>query len=198
MSCATWATCADFSPRPAISESAADASGQPGHFLDLLASSQSRRLDEQRASAGSLPGLRLDQRHSQDVLSKLMASADSAEPEEDFFDMLIKCQVGGPDTKDVVSSNCLVDLVEFFCAGIQTRWSEMCSSTSSDQRPHSPRRRLLQSHPPLPGQKNRWAASHLTITPVLTERYTETVCRTLWPHWSCDSWVHALFQHVRH
>uniref|UniRef100_A0A673JJQ1 G-protein-signaling modulator 2-like n=1 Tax=Sinocyclocheilus rhinocerous TaxID=307959 RepID=A0A673JJQ1_9TELE len=64
----------------------------PGHFLDLLASSQSRRLDEQRASVDSLPGLRLDQRHSQDVLSKLMASADNKEPAEDFFDMLIKCQ----------------------------------------------------------------------------------------------------------
>ncbi|XP_057175536.1 G protein signaling modulator 2, like isoform X1 [Triplophysa rosa] len=78
--------------RKTISESAADASAQPGHFLDLLVSSRSRRLDEQRASVGGLPGLRLDQRHSQDVLSKLMASADSAEPDEDFFDMLIKCQ----------------------------------------------------------------------------------------------------------
>lgn len=73
--------------RKSISESAADASAQPAHFLDLLASSH-----EQRASVGSLPGLRLDQRHSQDVLSKLMASADSKEPDEDFFNMLIKCQ----------------------------------------------------------------------------------------------------------
>ncbi|XP_052450928.1 G protein signaling modulator 2, like isoform X3 [Carassius gibelio] len=73
-----------------ISTSGAEASAQPGHFLDLLASSQSRRLDEQRASVDSLPGLRLDQRHSQDVLSKLMA--DDKEPDEDFFDMLIQCQ----------------------------------------------------------------------------------------------------------
>lgn len=78
--------------RKSTSESAADALAQPGHLLDLLASSQSRRLDEQRASVDSLPGLRLDQRHSQDVLSKLMASADNKEPEEDFFEMLIKCQ----------------------------------------------------------------------------------------------------------
>ncbi|XP_016310257.1 G-protein-signaling modulator 2-like isoform X2 [Sinocyclocheilus anshuiensis] len=75
-----------------ISTPGEEASAQPGHFLDLLASSQSRRLDEQRASVDSLPGLRLDPRHSQDVLRKLMASADNREPDEDFFDMLIKCQ----------------------------------------------------------------------------------------------------------
>lgn len=78
--------------RKPTSASEAEASAQPGHFLDLLASSQSRRLDEQRASVSNLPGLRLDQRHSQDVLSKLMATADGKEPDEDFFDMLIKCQ----------------------------------------------------------------------------------------------------------
>uniref|UniRef100_A0A8C2FR66 G-protein-signaling modulator 2-like n=1 Tax=Cyprinus carpio TaxID=7962 RepID=A0A8C2FR66_CYPCA len=77
---------------PSISASGAEASAQPGHLLDLLANSQSHRLDEQRASVDSLPGLRLDQRHSQDVLSKLIASADNKEPDEDFFDMLIKCQ----------------------------------------------------------------------------------------------------------
>uniref|UniRef100_A0A8C1UZK2 G protein signaling modulator 2, like n=1 Tax=Cyprinus carpio TaxID=7962 RepID=A0A8C1UZK2_CYPCA len=76
-------------PAPSVPS---EASAQPGHLLDLLANSQSRRLDEQRASVDSLPGLRLDQRHSQDVLSKLIASADNKEPDEDFFDMLIKCQ----------------------------------------------------------------------------------------------------------
>ncbi|XP_016097897.1 G-protein-signaling modulator 2-like isoform X2 [Sinocyclocheilus grahami] len=75
-----------------ISTPEAEASAQPGHFLDPLDSSQSRRLDEQRASVDSLPGIRLDPRHSRDVLSKLMASADNREPDEDFFDMLIKCQ----------------------------------------------------------------------------------------------------------
>ncbi|XP_052396910.1 G-protein-signaling modulator 2-like isoform X2 [Carassius gibelio] len=78
--------------KKSISASGAEASAQPGHFLDLLASSQSRRLDEQRASVDRLPGLRLDQRHSQDVLSKLMASADNKAADEDFFDMLIKSQ----------------------------------------------------------------------------------------------------------
>uniref|UniRef100_A0A9J7ZJ77 G protein signaling modulator 2, like n=1 Tax=Cyprinus carpio carpio TaxID=630221 RepID=A0A9J7ZJ77_CYPCA len=78
--------------KKSISASGAEASAQPGHLLDLLANSQSRRLEEQRASVDSLPGLRLDQRHSQDVLSKLIASADNKEPDEDFFDMLIKCQ----------------------------------------------------------------------------------------------------------
>ncbi|XP_051517831.1 G-protein-signaling modulator 2-like isoform X2 [Myxocyprinus asiaticus] len=78
--------------RKSISVSEAEASSQPWHFLDLLASSQSRRLDEQRSSVDSLPGLRLNQRRSQDVLSKLMASADGKETDEDFFDILIKCQ----------------------------------------------------------------------------------------------------------
>ncbi|XP_076135023.1 G-protein-signaling modulator 2-like isoform X1 [Alosa pseudoharengus] len=59
---------------------------QPGPFLDLLASSQGRRLDDQRASGGSLPGL------SQAVLSQLIASGDHNHPDEDFFDMLVKCQ----------------------------------------------------------------------------------------------------------
>lgn len=78
----------------AISASEEAASAQPGHFLDLLASSQGRRLDEQRASMGTLPGLLLDQNNSQAVLSQLIASADSKEPDDDFFDILIKCQVG--------------------------------------------------------------------------------------------------------
>ncbi|XP_029473914.1 G-protein-signaling modulator 2 isoform X1 [Rhinatrema bivittatum] len=60
-------------------------------FLNLLASSQSRRLDDQRASFSNLPGLRLNQHNSQSVLGHLMAS-DSNEPDDNFFDMLIKCQ----------------------------------------------------------------------------------------------------------
>uniref|UniRef100_A0A671WVE6 G protein signaling modulator 2 n=1 Tax=Sparus aurata TaxID=8175 RepID=A0A671WVE6_SPAAU len=52
-----------------------------------------RRLEESSAAAGgSLPGLRLNQNSSQAVLSHLMANADSAEPDDDFFDMLVKCQ----------------------------------------------------------------------------------------------------------
>lgn len=61
-------------------------------FLDLLASSQSRRLDDQRASFSNLPGLRLTQKNDQSVLGHLMTD-DSKEPDEDFFDILVKCQV---------------------------------------------------------------------------------------------------------
>lgn len=63
-------------------------------FLDLLASSQSRRLDDQRASFSNLPGLRLTQNNNQSVLGHLMTD-DSREPDEDFFDILVKCQVCG-------------------------------------------------------------------------------------------------------
>ncbi|XP_015491873.1 G-protein-signaling modulator 2 isoform X4 [Parus major] len=60
-------------------------------FLDLLASSQSRRLDDQRASFSELPGLRLRQHGSQAVLGHLMASSNR-DLDDDFFDILIKCQ----------------------------------------------------------------------------------------------------------
>ncbi|KAG7487575.1 hypothetical protein MATL_G00025090 [Megalops atlanticus] len=72
--------------------SASDASPHQHQFLDMVASSQSRRLDEQRASTSNFPGLRLNQQNSQSVLSHLMANADSKEPDDDFFDMLVKCQ----------------------------------------------------------------------------------------------------------
>lgn len=78
--------------RKSISSSGEEAAAQPGHFLDLLASSQARRLEEQRASVGALPGLRLEQNSNQAVLSQLIASADGKETDEDFFDILIKCQ----------------------------------------------------------------------------------------------------------
>ncbi|XP_027240336.1 G-protein-signaling modulator 2 isoform X1 [Cricetulus griseus] len=60
-------------------------------FLDLLASSQSRRLDDQRASFSNLPGLRLTKNNNQSVLEHLMTN-DKKEPDEDFFDILVKCQ----------------------------------------------------------------------------------------------------------
>lgn len=56
---------------------------------------QGRRLEDSSAAGGSLPGLRLNQNGNQAVLSHLMANADGAEPDDDFFDMLVKCQVGG-------------------------------------------------------------------------------------------------------
>lgn len=73
------------------SHSASVVSPHTDEFLDLLASSQSRRLDDQRASFGNLPGLRLNQHNSQSVLGHLIAN-DNKEPDDTFFDMLIKCQ----------------------------------------------------------------------------------------------------------
>lgn len=58
-----------------------------------VAGSSGRRLEESAAAGGSLPGLRLNQSSNQAVLNHLMANADNAEPDEDFFDMLVKCQV---------------------------------------------------------------------------------------------------------
>lgn len=77
------------SSSPAFSTSLV--SPRTDEFLDLLATSQSRRLDDQRASFSNLPGLRLNQHNSQSVLGHLMAS-NNRELDDDFFDILIKCQ----------------------------------------------------------------------------------------------------------
>ncbi|KAJ8270296.1 hypothetical protein GJAV_G00112660 [Gymnothorax javanicus] len=81
-------------PAKAMRKSQSDSAGPPGRdqLLNMVANSQSRRLDDQRTSGGSFPGLRLNQQNSQSVLNHLMANADNTEPDEDFFDMLIKCQ----------------------------------------------------------------------------------------------------------
>uniref|UniRef100_A0A673KYP0 G-protein-signaling modulator 2-like n=1 Tax=Sinocyclocheilus rhinocerous TaxID=307959 RepID=A0A673KYP0_9TELE len=82
--------------RKSFSESAASPGQEP--FLRLLASAQGRRLDEQRAGTGnSLPGLCTLSEHSstssrQMILSQVMASTDATEPDDQFFDMLVKCQ----------------------------------------------------------------------------------------------------------
>ncbi|XP_029775615.1 G-protein-signaling modulator 1 isoform X1 [Suricata suricatta] len=67
------------------------ASPQTEEFFDLIASSQSRRLDDQRASVGSLPGLRITHNN----LGHLRADGDPQEPGDEFFNMLIKCQSRG-------------------------------------------------------------------------------------------------------
>ncbi|KAA8587298.1 hypothetical protein FQN60_016160 [Etheostoma spectabile] len=67
--------------RKTVSESA-DVSGVPGRWVE----------DSSAAAGGSLPGLRLNQNNNQAVLSHLMANADNAEPDDNFFDMLVKCQ----------------------------------------------------------------------------------------------------------
>uniref|UniRef100_A0A665TMX3 G-protein-signaling modulator 2-like n=2 Tax=Echeneis naucrates TaxID=173247 RepID=A0A665TMX3_ECHNA len=90
----------------------------PGHFLELLASSQARRLDDQRVSMSHFPGLRLstsslprtpstssidqvpqeapisntDMPHTHSLYSHLEASAEQTEGDDVFFDMLVKCQ----------------------------------------------------------------------------------------------------------
>ncbi|XP_031415457.1 G-protein-signaling modulator 2 isoform X2 [Clupea harengus] len=80
-------------PPPAMKKSFSEASPGQEPFFSLVASTQGRRLDDQRASTGgSLPGLRLTQHSSQAVLSHLMASTDNNEPDDQFFDMLVKCQ----------------------------------------------------------------------------------------------------------
>lgn len=57
-----------------------------------VSGSAGRRLEDSSAAGGSLPGLRLNQGSNQAVLNHLMANPDNAEPDDDFFDMLVKCQ----------------------------------------------------------------------------------------------------------
>ncbi|XP_051022361.1 G-protein-signaling modulator 1 isoform X1 [Acomys russatus] len=64
------------------------ASPQTEEFFDLIASSQSRRLDDQRASVGSLPGLRITLNN----VGHLRGDGDPQEPGDEFFNMLIKYQ----------------------------------------------------------------------------------------------------------
>lgn len=72
------------SPPRAIRKSVSESANVSG--------AQGRRLEESSAAGGSLPGLRLNQNGNQAVLSHLMANTDSGEPDDDFFDMLVKCQ----------------------------------------------------------------------------------------------------------
>ncbi|XP_034737242.1 G-protein-signaling modulator 2-like isoform X2 [Etheostoma cragini] len=90
----------------------------PGHFLELLASSQARRLDDQRVSLSHFPGLRLntsnppctpstsstdqvppqapisntDTSHTPSLCSRLEASTVQPDGDDVFFDILAKCQ----------------------------------------------------------------------------------------------------------
>lgn len=73
-------------------QSSVTASPQTEEFFDLIASSQSRRLDDQRASVGSLPGLRITLNN----VGHLRGDGDAQEPGDEFFNMLIKYQVGLP------------------------------------------------------------------------------------------------------
>ncbi|XP_069741389.1 G-protein-signaling modulator 1b isoform X2 [Narcine bancroftii] len=75
-----------------ISQTSLIASPQTEEFFDLIASSQSRRLDDQRANVGSLPGLRITHNNSQVVMGHLRPDGDPQEPGDEFFNMLMKCQ----------------------------------------------------------------------------------------------------------
>uniref|UniRef100_A0A8C2PUM4 G protein signaling modulator 1b n=1 Tax=Cyprinus carpio TaxID=7962 RepID=A0A8C2PUM4_CYPCA len=63
-------------------------SPQTEELFDLIASSQSRRLDDQRVNVSNLPGLRITHNN----LGHLVGESDPQEPSDDFFNMLIKCQ----------------------------------------------------------------------------------------------------------
>ncbi|KAM5298990.1 G-protein-signaling modulator 1 isoform 2-T2 [Ctenodactylus gundi] len=73
---------------PPAAHPAMTASPQTEEFFDLIASSQSRRLDDQRASVGSLPGLRITHNN----VGHLRGDGDPQEPGDEFFNMLIKYQ----------------------------------------------------------------------------------------------------------
>nr|XP_056716187.1 G-protein-signaling modulator 1 [Euleptes europaea] len=79
-------------PLPVLEErmpqSSSMASPQTEELFDLIANSQSRRLDDQRASVGNLPGLRITHNN----MGHLRMEGDSQEPGDEFFNMLIKCQ----------------------------------------------------------------------------------------------------------
>lgn len=78
-----------FSPFFFLLDPAITTSPQTEELFDLIASSQSRRLDDQRVNVGNLPGLRITHNN----LGHLVGETDHQEPSDDFFNMLIKCQV---------------------------------------------------------------------------------------------------------
>lgn len=55
----------------------------------MIASSQSRRLDDQRASIGDRLGIRI----AQNNVEHLCEACSPREPSDEFFNMLIKYQV---------------------------------------------------------------------------------------------------------
>lgn len=78
----------------AFSESAVS----PGQnaFQGVLATAQQRRLEDQRIieSAPVLCNLKTNHKNkTETVLSQLMANTDTSEPDDQFFDMLVKSQV---------------------------------------------------------------------------------------------------------
>lgn len=62
---------------------------QTEEFFDLIASSQSRRLDDQRASIGHQLGITI----AQNSIGHLCEACNQQELSDDFFNMLIQYQV---------------------------------------------------------------------------------------------------------
>lgn len=62
--------------------------------MESIAGMQSRRMDEQRASLPQLPGLN----NQQVILQRLSVAASDTTPlpDDNFFDMLMRCQVSQP------------------------------------------------------------------------------------------------------
>lgn len=62
--------------------------------MESIAGMQSRRMDEQRASLPQLPGLN----NQQVILQRLSVAASDTTPlpDDNFFDMLMRCQVRQP------------------------------------------------------------------------------------------------------
>uniref|UniRef100_A0A8C5MYR8 G protein signaling modulator 1 n=1 Tax=Leptobrachium leishanense TaxID=445787 RepID=A0A8C5MYR8_9ANUR len=119
-----------------ISASSLLASPQTEEFFDLIASSQSRRLDDQRASVGNLPGLRITHNN----LGHLLVEGDQQEPGDDFFNMLMKCQK--PLAHHSNSMHCIPELlchIPHMLQGILVftdRRPKMCASRHCAQGPH--------------------------------------------------------------
>lgn len=84
-------------------------------LLDLIAGMQSRRMDEQRASLPRLPGLN---NANPDILRRLSsepAGEDTAAlPDENFFEMLMRCQVRSFTLLILVSFEISVRFTPFF------------------------------------------------------------------------------------
>nr|XP_032814728.1 G-protein-signaling modulator 2-like isoform X2 [Petromyzon marinus] len=71
-------------------------SPQTEELLDLIMQTQGRRLDDQRATGSDLPGLNVAQcggaAAAAGGLGQLLANGEVPQADDDFFDMLIRCQ----------------------------------------------------------------------------------------------------------
>jgi hypothetical protein len=85
-------------------------------LMDLIAGMQSRRMDEQRASLPRLPGLN---NANPDILRRLSvepAGEDAAAlPDENFFEMLMRCQVRYLPPFDQISTSTILSNVIILC-----------------------------------------------------------------------------------